>query len=1058
MKFGAGTNVLLREHLNMPHLKLATVVLPGLLAIGLSLASTAANVKSDATVKGIGFNKDIRPILADNCITCHGPDSAARQAGLRLDRRDGLVAKRILVPGNPAASILMQRINAHGALQMPPASSQRVITREQKQMLATWIRSGANYEPHWAYQPVKQIKIPKGSGNPVDTFINAEITRRKLVPAGSATKREWLRRVSLDLTGLPPTQDDVNAFIADTSKGAKETVVDRLLASPAFGEHTSVAWLDLARYGDSYGYQSDQLSPTWPYRDWVIRALNTNMPYDQFIVNQMAGDLRQDATVETKLGTTFQRLHRMTNEGGSVAEEWRMEGVADRVRTTTTAFLGLTFECARCHDHKFDPIKQRDYYALASFVNNVDEYGLYNQSDIVPTPSLLIPTNAQEAAIARAKERVATLEKTLSEHIGVSTGGNRTFSPGRPGLTARYHLDERNGTSLPNSAPGYTEAASAPLGLASTNGVKGTALQLNGDNALSLGGTGRIARHVPHTVGMWLFDERVDDEQMVVFHGSAGTDVGFHGGDVTIKAGRITARMYRHWPGNAIAVETKQRIRAKEWTHLTVTYDGSSKATGYRIYINGVQQETNVVRDHIWKGTGTHAINVGERFRERGFRGGKVDEIEVYNRALTATEVSWMARGIPAEAPRMLDEVTPQDQAAYTSAHDEKLLAVRKELQEARFAVAAAEDAVREVLAMEEMPGLRPTYVLARGAYDAPKTPDMLVQRQVPSFLPQLRTPKPNRLDLAKWMISDENPLTARVAVNRFWMQLFGRGIVETQEDFGVQGSRPTHPELLDWLAADFRTNGWDVKRLIKMLALSDAYGRTSNVPKQQRHLDPDNKYLARGPSGRLSAEQIRDTALFIAGLLDRKMGGPPVSPYQPGDLWRETNSMSPAYRESVGTDLYRRSVYSVWKRTSPMVNMLAFDAATREVCTARRPSTSTPLQAFVLMNDVQFAEAARVFAENVLEATGPVSDNQSRIKRMFISATGREANPIEIKALSTLLDAQLRYFADRKEDAKLVAAVGKHSVNAKLQRDTVAAWTMVAQAVLNSDACVWKR
>ncbi len=1042
----------------MPHLKLATVVLPCLLAVGLSLASTAANVKSDATVKGIGFNKDIRPILADNCITCHGPDSAARRAGLRLDRRDGLVAKRILVPGNPSASILMQRINAHGVLQMPPASSQRVITREQKQMLATWIRSGANYEPHWAYQPIQLIKTPKGPGNPVDAFINAEITRRKLVPAGSATKREWLRRVSLDLTGLPPTQEDINAFVADSSKGAKETVVNRLLASPAFGEHTSVAWLDLARYGDSYGYQSDQLSPTWPYRDWVIRALNTNMPYDEFIVNQVAGDLRPDATVETKLGTTFQRLHRMTNEGGSVAEEWRMEGVADRVRTTTTAFLGLTFECARCHDHKFDPIKQRDYYALASFVNNVDEYGLYNQSDIVPTPSLLLPTNAQEAAIAGAKDRVATIEKTLSEHKGWSTGGKRIFSPGRPGLTARYRLDDRNGTSFPNSAPGYTEAASAPLGLASTNGVKGSAIQLNGDNALSLGGTGRIARHVPHTVGMWLFDERVDDEQMVVFHGSAGTDVGFHGGDVTIKAGRVTARMYRHWPGNAIAVETKQRIRAKEWTHLTVTYDGSSKAAGYRIYINGVQQETNVVRDHIWKGTGTHAINVGERFRERGFRGGKVDEIEVYNRALTATEVSWMSRGIPAEAPRMLDEVTPADQTAYASAHDEESLAIGKELQDARFAVAAAEDGVREVLAMEEMPGLRPTYVLARGAYDAPKTPDMLVNRQVPSFLQQLRASKPNRLDLAKWMVSNENPLTARVAVNRFWMQLFGRGIVETQEDFGVQGSRPTHPELLDWLAADFRTHDWDVKRLLKMLALSDAYGRTSNVPKQQRQLDPDNKYLTRGPSGRLSAEQIRDTALSIAGLLDRKMGGPPVSPYQPGDLWRETNSMSPAYRESVGTDLYRRSVYSVWKRTSPMVNMLAFDAATREVCTARRPSTSTPLQAFVLMNDVQFAEAARVFAENVLEVAGLDSDNQLRIKRMFLSATGREANAIEVKALSSLLDAQLRYFADRQEDAKLVAAVGKHSVNAKLQRHTVAAWTMVAQAVLNSDACVWKR
>ena len=1042
----------------MPHLKLVTVVLPCLLAAGISLASTAADVKVSVSTKSISFNKDIRPILADNCITCHGPDSAARQAGLRLDRRDDLIAQKILVPGNPAASILMQRINAHGALQMPPASSQRVISREQKGILSAWIRAGATYEPHWAYQPIRQVKTPKESANPVDAFINADIARRNLVKSGSANKREWLRRVSLDLTGLPPTEADVNAFVADSSRTAKETVVDRLLASSAFGEHTSVAWLDLARYGDSYGYQSDQLSPTWPYRDWVIRAFNTNMPYDQFIINQLAGDLRPNATVETRLGTTFQRLHRMTNEGGSVAEEWRMEGVADRVRTTTTAFLGLTFECARCHDHKFDPIKQRDFYALASFVNNVDEYGLYNQSDIVPTPSLLLPTNAQDAAITVAKQRVAKLEASLSDRQVNTGSANRTFSPGRTGLTARYRLDDRNGTTLPNSAPDYSEAGAAPLGLTTIAGVKGTGIQLNGDNALSLGGTGRIARHVPHTVGMWLFDERVDDEQMVVFHGSAGTDVGFHGGDVTIKAGRVTARMYRHWPGNAIAVETKQRIRAKEWTHLTVTYDGSSRAAGYRIYFNGVQQETNVVRDHIWKGTGTHSINVGERFRERGFRGGKVDEIEVYNRALTATEVSWMSRGIPAEAPRTLDEVTPTDKAAYIAAHDEQLDATRKELQDARFAVAAAEDSVREVLAMEEMPGLRPTYVLARGAYDAPKTPDQLVSRQVPSFLPQLGKTNANRLDLAKWMVSNENPLTARVAVNRFWMQLFGRGIVETAEDFGVQGSRPTHPELLDWLANDFRSHNWDVKRLLRMLALSDAYGRTSNVTKQQRQLDPDNKYLARGPSGRLSAEQIRDVALAVAGLLDRKMGGPPVSPYQPGDLWRETNSMSPAYHESVGTDLYRRSIYSVWKRTSPMVNMLAFDAATREVCTARRPSTSTPLQAFVLMNDVQFAEAARVFAENVLSETQPSSDNRSRINHMFTMATGRLPDAIEFKALNTLLETQLTYFATKQDDAKLVSAVGKNPVKANLARDTVAAWTMVAQVVLNSDACVWKR
>lgn len=1041
---------------------IAVVVLcAGLTIASATLAKQGTQKTQKSTIR-VAFNKDIRPILADNCFSCHGPDSATRQAGLRLDQRDALIKARIIVPGNPRASTLIQRIfTAKRALQMPPAPSHKTLTEAQKIKLRTWVEAGAPYEQHWAYQPIRPVPTRSGLGNSVDYFIDREIKQRNLTPAATSTRRAWIRRASYDLTGLPPTQADIAAFISDKSPKAKENVVDRLLASTAFGEHTSVAWLDIARYGDSYGYQSDQLSPTWPYRDWAIRALNANMPYDEFIVNQIAGDLRPDATIETKLGTTFQRLHRMTNEGGSVAEEWRMEAVADRVRTTTTAFLGLTFECARCHDHKFDPVTQRDFYAMASFFNNVDEYGLYNQSDIVPTPSLLIPTAAQDGLIAAAKKRVASLEASLSTQQGLtpSTSPKKMFSPGRPGLTGRYRLEGRNGTQLPNSAPGFTEAASAPAALQSTPGVKGNGIQLDGDHAISLGQTSRIARHIPHTVGMWVYDERVDDKTMIIFHGSAGTDVGFNGGDVTVTSGRIMARMYRHWPGNAIAVETKHRIRPKEWTHLTVTYDGSSRASGYGIFINGVQQETVVVRDRIWKGTGTHAIQIGERFRERGFRGGKVDEIEVYNRALTPTEVSWMSRGIPAEAPRTVDELAESDIAAYVAAHDEKRDASRKDLTDARYAVAAAEDAIREVLAMEEMPGIRPTYVLARGAYDAPTTPDRLVTRKLPAFLPQLNpTTKPNRLDLAKWVVSPENPLTARVAVNRFWMQLFGRGIVETAEDFGVQGSRPTHPELLDWLATEFRKHNWDVKRLLRVLALSSAYGRTSNVTKLQRQQDPENKYLARGPSGRLSAEQIRDVALSISGLLDRKIGGPPVSPYQPGDLWRETNSMSPAYHESIGTDLYRRSVYSVWKRTSPMVNMLAFDAATREVCTARRPSTSTPLQAFVLMNDIQFAEAARVFAEKTLSEAQPETDPRTLLKQMFEAAVGRLPDTIELKALGSLLDNQLKHFAEQQGDAKLVASVGRYPLKMNIKRDLVAAWTMVAQAILNSDACVWKR
>lgn len=1018
----------------------------------------------------IQYNRDVRPILSANCFLCHGADSGARKAGLRLDRAEYAYAvrngKSIIARGKPQNSELIKRINGVGGI-MPPASHKK-LTPKEAAILTQWVAEGAHYEAHWSFAPLPQsVAVPKVKNmawcrSEIDRFVLAKLEPLGISPSRPATPADWLRRVSFDLTGLPPTVAEADAFLKDKASNAYEKVVDRLLASPHYGEQMAVPWLDVGRYADSYGYQSDLLCPTYPYRDWVIKAFNDNLSYDKFVTYQVAGDLLPNATRETRLATAFNRLHRMTNEGGSVSEEWRMEGIADRVRTFGTAFLGLTVECARCHDHKYDPITQKDFYSLSSFFNNVDEYGMYDRADIVPSPTLLLPTPEQDKEYKQALEAVSAKEQRFTQ---TRTEREKAFqewlvkrqAPSTPDMTGRFDFEKFEGGQLKNLVEKDNGAKSDEVPL--VPGRVGNAAQLDGENNVNFPALGRFTRHTPFTISFWMKDPRKVPGYCVVFQACDGTDAGPHGYDLLVDDGKLTARLFRHWPGNAIAVSAKTEVPKDTWTYVTVTYDGSSRAKGLRIYVNGRLGEQEIVRDNrMVKGNGQHTLVFGQKFRDKGFKGGLIDDLSIFSRDISPLEVAQLCDG------RSLSEALANPQAHtaelkeyFLSAIDSDTRKSAQELANARAKQIQVEDGQYEIAVMEEMPQVRPTFVLARGRYDAPKTDANRVDRHLPaSVLPFPANMRRDRLGVAQWLTLPNHPLTARVAVNRLWAFLFGRGIVETTEDFGVQGSLPTHPELLDWLSRDFIQSGWNVKGLLKKIVLSSVYRQASALRPDLKARDPQNLLLARGAAHRLKAEEIRDVCLATSGLLDARIGGAPVSPYQPGDLWRESNSFSPAYVQGKGSDLYRRSLYTVWKRTAPMPNMIAFDAGSREVCIGRRQATNTPLQALVLLNDPQFVEAARVIGERILKEGGATLGEQVRFAFRLLAT--REPSAQERALLEKMCDEQRNYFAENPEEAKKLLAIGERKADATLAPVDCAVAAVLAQTILNLDATIWKR
>ncbi len=1030
-----------------------------------------------ASAEPLQFNRDIRPILSDRCFKCHGPDKASRKGNLRLDVPDGAYAERpkshehVVVPGKPAESLLCRKIFAADPSDaMPPPDSNLSLNAQEKERLRRWIAEGAHYQPHWAYVPLPEsvpapsVKNKHWPRNQIDYFVLARLEKEGLQPSKEADKLRWLRRVTYDLNGLPPTPQEAQAFVADKSSGAWEKVVDRLLASPHFGQRMAVPWLDAARYADSYGYQSDQLCPTWPYRDWVVEAFNRNLPYSQFILDQLAGDLIPDADDSTRLATAFNRLHRQTNEGGSVEEEWRVEYVADRVQTFSTAFLGLTFQCTHCHDHKFDPLTQKDYYSLSAFFNSIDEYGLYNDTAHVPTPSMLVPTAEQRKAMSASAAGLKEKDEKLAQAVREADSAfqqwlaSTNLTAEIPGLLAWFKLDELTVSNVFANAVNPGNFSGGLGGNKLAPGKSGQAVQFDGDDELSFPGTGgTFPAWSRYTALFWLYLPSNLTNGIICQH-EVGTDAGFHGVELGLEDGHLKFVIKRFWPGNALAVQSLATVPTEQWVQIGMSYDGSAHAEGMTVFINGHQAPSEIVRNHLYKnpGDGGDGLSFGALFRATGLKDGRLDDLRIYDRPLAPVEVQQLFDG-----HALSDALAARDPALlrpyYLAAVSEPVAKARAERCDAVKNYFAARTPVEEVSVMQELPQPRPTYVLARGRYDAPKTEDRRVRRGTPVVLPPFPAGSPNnRLGLAQWLLEPNHPLTARVAVNRFWQMLFGRGIVATADDFGVQGTPPTHPELLDWLARDFVKSNWDVKAMLKKIVLSATYRQDSAGRADLREKDPENTLLARGPSQRLPAEMVRDTALAASGLLDDALDGPPASPYMPGDLWRESNSMSPGYQQSVGSALYRRSLYTVVKRTAPMPDMTEFDEPSRETCVIKRSAISTPQQAFVLLNDTQFVEAARVLAEKSMQQAG--ANPPDRIRFAFWRLTARAPEPKELEVLTELWKEQKEIFTKEPDRARQLISIGDRAHDAKPNEIDLAAMTIVAQAILNMDATVWKR
>lgn len=1023
----------------------------------------------------VEFNRDVRGILSDKCFACHGPDANKREADLRLDQRDQAIDAGAIVPGKPDESELVRRILSDDPEErMPPASSKLgPLSKSEIETLKQWVAEGAEYQKHWSFIPPQEPRLPEraSSAHPIDRLIRARLVQRGVTQQPEADRATLIRRLSFDLTGLPPTPDELNAFVADDSADAYEKLVDRLLSSERYGERMAVDWLDAARYADSYGFQVDREREMWPWRDWVVRAFNDNLPYDQFITWQIAGDLLPGASDDQILATAFNRLHQQESEGGSVEEEYRVEYVADRVQTFATAFLGLTFECARCHDHKYDPITQRDYYGLFAMFHNIDEAGLYSYfTQSPPTPTLWLADESTKERLAKLRAEAAAIEQK-AESIKRSResvfaewlAGRRELSREQcatelaASLTKEqlgdFQFDALEGGKLANAA-----AADKPATLHGDNklvdGHSGQAIEFTGDDAVDTS-IGNFTRHEPFSVALWL-NTPDEKERAVVFHRSrAWTDAASRGYELLIEEGRLKWSLIHFWPGNAISIRTQQKIPVGQWQHVAVTYDGSSRADGLQIYVNGHRAEVDVIKDKLTKeitGGGGDNIALGERFRDRGFKGGKIDEFRVYARRLSGFE----ALGLADEAAAVAllsssDQWTAEQRAlafdyylgAFDSAWREHLAAI----QTARAAYEAVADGVKEIMVMRELSPAKPAYVLARGQYDQRREE---VSPGAPTWLMPMPEGAPaNRLGLARWLTDRSHPLTARVAVNRIWQALFGRGLVKTSEDFGSQGSRPVYPEVLDWLAVRFIESGWDTKQLVKTIVMSETYRQRSFADPSLMADDPDNDLLARGARFRLPAEMIRDNALAAAGLLKLTSGGPPVNPYE------MTEAFKPA-KASEGDGVYRRSLYTNWRRTGPPPAMIAFDAPRRAVCIAKRERTDSPLQALILLNGVQYVEAARVLGQSLYR------DCQGDVPKMIQAGMrrclSRSADEQEVEILSQLYQEQLDHFAEHPEQAAELLKVGNAPRDESLPAPAVAAATVLAQALLNHDLCVVRR
>ncbi len=1028
----------------------------------------------------VDYNFHIKPILSDRCFACHGPDENTREAELALHTEEGLFSVLdssdgvfVVKPGDPSRSALYHRVCSNDPeYVMPPPAFNLTITDHERRLIEKWIRQGATWKDHWAFIPPTKSALPSSGHqdkiiNEIDPFIIHQLDEIGLKPSQQESPEKLIRRVYFDLTGLPPSLENIEEFVEDPSDAHYENIVTQLLESPRYGERMASIWLDLARYADSHGYQDDRPRTVWPWRDWVVRAFNQNLSYQDFVTWQIAGDMLPEATYDQKLATTFNRNHPITQEGGVIDEEYLTEYAADRVQTFSTAFLGLTMECARCHDHKYDPIGQEEFYQLFGFFNNVKgETGRISYFDLAPTPNLLMSDAEHEAHIKRVKEKIASLQdKTLE----LSETEQEFFENWRQNsdLTSidANHQNLLSFMSMEDDGDWSFEdgADSSRSGKVNVNlppsivrprkvdGRFGSALEFNGDNFLTLGEIGDFDWYDDFSLGAWISHGGKHRKVAGILSRRNGEQYR-QGYDLSITPdNRITFRLIHNYNDAYLQVTTLSRIPRNEWKQVYVTYDGSGQANGVSLFVDGQRQPTRIDRDSlsdqsILNGNDLLVGHWNHRARELknlyGFEGGRVDEVRVYDQRLSGLQIRSLYRpGLRASANK--SELFEH----YLLNHSIAFASVKNQLDSLR----AIDVQIPHIPIMQEADTIKPAYLLSRGMYDAHRQE---VSRGTPKAILAFDARfDHNRLGLADWLFDPANPLTARVMTNRLWHMCFGRGLVNTAEDFGSQGDLPSHPALLDWLSVDFREHNWDIKALLRKMVTSATYRQSAQIDAKRYRLDPENQYLSRGPRKAFTAEMVRDQALAISGLLDHRIGGKWVKPYQPAGIWKEMANQigENKYRPSTGKNLYRRSLYTYWKRTIPPPTMLTFDAPERAICVVKRQSTSTPLQALVLMNDPTYLEASRVLTNQILDQEPNLSDEE-QIDKIFRSITARAPSHEEMDKLLKLYQQMQAHYHAHPGEAKAILTVGAYPHPSGIDLETTAAMTLVVSTIFNLD------
>ena len=1046
-----------------------------LFAAGLSAAAAAAG--------DISFNRDIRPILVENCFGCHGADSAGRKADLRLDDRDAAVESGAIKPGDPDSSAMLDRIfSADPEEVMPPPSIKKVLTAEQKALLKRWIAAGAEYQPHWSFIPPQRPEPPAVKNgawvkNPIDRFVLARLEAEGLAPAPEADRRSLARRLALDVTGLPPEPALVEAFVADTRPDAYERLVDDLLAKPEWGEHRGRHWLDYARYGDTHGIHMDNYREMWSYRQWVVNAFNRNLPFDEFTILQLAGDLvakqaqeDHERILDSQIASGFNRCNITTSEGGTIDEEYLVLYTRDRTETTAAVWLGLTAGCAVCHNHKFDPLSQKEFYELAAFFNNTTQAA--KDGNALDTPPVVTVPAVED------RPRFAAVERDLRAAKGAIAARKEAARPefaewiqkADEGVIAR---------SLPQDPPQTQLAFAEGAGATTRARIGGVDLDLpldpkanwntrpDGAAAIVLDGktvaaegAGDFEHDQPFTVSFWIRPPASDGSYVVL--GRVDESQDRRGWEVSVNNRKVVLTMAHAWPGEVLRVNAPEKLTADAWTFVAVSYDGSGKPDGVAFHYEGMPRqkaavETNALGKRSIKTT--VPLTVGSRSAGANpALGVGLAGISIYGRSLTGGELASMARARAIAAVLSLPAAERPKAAAEIY---DWWLVTSDEPTKRELAKAAGLDAELDEMrkrgtiahVMNEKEEMAKAFILDRGEYDKRKDE---VQPGTPAILPTFPADLPkNRLGLAKWLLLQEHPLTSRVTVNRFWQEVFGTGLVRTSGDFGITGELPSHPELLDWLAVEFRESGWDVKRLFRLMLTSAAYRQSAAATPEKLAKDAANRLLSRGPRFRMDAEMVRDAALASSGLLVRQLGGPSVKPYQPDGVW-EAVSMggnTNKYKRDTGDALYRRSMYWFWKRSAPPASMEIFNAPSRENCTVKRERTNTPLQALVTLNDPQFVEAARVLADRAIQAA---AGDDARIDLIARRVLARPFAPEELAVVKRSLSDLSAWYGEHAEDAKQLLAVGdaKPTTTDPVQ---LAAWTMLTNQLLNLDEALCK-